>query len=96
MIFALNLGGIIKSLLLAYTVFTSGIVIPVIAGFYKDRLKVTPSGAIAAIAGGGITALAIKLLEIEHFELAGFVVCALLLFVVSRITRKKHLQGNSV
>lgn len=89
LIFALNLGGVIKSLFLAYTIFTSGVVIPVIAGFYKDRLKVTPLGAIAAIAGGGGTALVIKLLNIQHFELLGFAVCALLLFSISRITRKK-------
>jgi len=88
---ALRLGGVIKSLLLAYTIFTSGVVVPVMVGFYKDKLKVTPLGALAAIAGGGGTALVVKLLEVEHFELLGFAVCTLLLFGVSRIVGKKAL-----
>ena len=95
---ALQLQGIINSLLLAYTVFTSGVVLPVIAGFYKDKLKVNSIGAITAIIAGGGTALAIKQLHITHLdvfglrighaELLGFVVCAVLLFGVSWITRK--------
>ncbi len=85
--------GIISSLLLAYTVFTSGIVIPVVAGFYRDKLKVNAAGAIAAIIGGGGTALAINrlqaanLLEVERLELVGLGVCVVLLFGVSWITR---------
>jgi SSS family solute:Na+ symporter len=95
---AIRLGGIINSLLLAYTVFTSGVVLPVVAGFYKDKLKVNSIGAITAIIAGGGTALAIKQLNITHLdvfglsighaELLGFVVCAVLLFGVSWITRK--------
>jgi SSS family solute:Na+ symporter len=85
--------GIISSLLLAYTVFTSGIVIPVVAGFYRDKLKVNAAGAVAAIIGGGGTALAINrlqaanLLEVERLELVGLGVCVVLLFGVSWITR---------
>ena len=97
LVVALNLKGIINSLMLAYTIFTSGVVLPVIAGFYKDKLKVNSAGAITAIIAGGGTALAIKQLHITHFdlggfrighaELLGFVVCAVLLFGVSWITR---------
>lgn len=89
--------GIISSLLLAYTIFTSGIVIPVIAGFYRDRLKLNSAGAIAAIIGGGGTALAINrlqaagLLEVEKLELVGLGVCIVLLFGVSWITNKAGL-----
>ena len=98
LVVALNLKGIINSLLLAYTVFTSGVVLPVIAGFYKDKLKVNSIGAITAIIAGGGTALAVKQLHITHLdlfgqrighaELLGFVVCAVLLFGVSWITRR--------
>ncbi len=85
---ALRLGGVISSLLLAYTIFTSGIVIPVIIGFYRDKLKVNSSGALAAIIGGGATGLVIKLLKIEPpFDLLGMGVCILLLFGVSGIIR---------
>jgi len=105
LVVALNLKGIINSLLLAYTVFTSGVVLPVIAGFYKDKLKVNSIGAITAIIAGGGTALAIKQLHITHLdmfglrighaELLGFVVCAVLLFGVSWITRTfSHQQSQ--
>jgi SSS family solute:Na+ symporter len=87
LVVALKLESIIDSLKLAYTIFTSGIVIPVLAGFYKDKLKVNSAGAIAAIIGGGGTALAIKLLDVEHFDLLGLGVCVILLFGVSWISR---------
>jgi SSS family solute:Na+ symporter len=87
---ALQLNGIINSLLLAYTIFTSGVVLPVIAGFYKDKLKVNSIGVVAAIIGGGGTALAIKQLlhkgQFDPMNLIGFGVCAVLLFGVSWIT----------
>ncbi|HEY48960.1 MAG TPA: sodium:solute symporter family protein [Dehalococcoidia bacterium] len=89
--------GIISSLLLAYTIFTSGIVVPVIAGFYRDKLKVNSAGAIAAIIGGGGTALAINRLtaagwlNVDKLELVGFGVCIILLFGVSWITAKTGL-----
>ena len=106
LVLALELKGIINSLLLAYTVFTSGVVLPVIAGFYKDKLKVNAIGAVVAIIGGGGTALAIKQLKITHItlfgtsighmELLGFVVCLVLLFGVSWITRAFSRQRSAI
>ncbi len=94
LIIALLLEGIIDSLKLAYTVFTSGVVVPVIAGFYKDKLKVNSIGAMAAIVGGGGTALVINRLDhydklggVEHLDLVGVGVCIVLLFGVSWITK---------
>ena len=37
---------VIASLLFAYTIFTCGLVVPVIAAFYQERLKVTWQGAL--------------------------------------------------
>jgi SSS family solute:Na+ symporter len=88
LILALRLGGVISSLLLAYTIFTSGVVIPVIAGFYRDKLKINSVGALAAIIGGGGTALAVKLIGASQFNLLGFGVCLVLLFGVSWIARR--------
>jgi SSS family solute:Na+ symporter len=88
LILALRLGGVISSLLLAYTIFTSGVVIPVIAGFYRDKLKINSVGALAAIIGGGGTALAVKLIGASQFDLLGFGVCLVLLFGVSWIARR--------
>ncbi|MFO8101955.1 MAG: sodium:solute symporter family protein [Dehalococcoidia bacterium] len=84
---AMHLRGIINSLFYSYTIFTSGIVVPVIAGFYKDKLKVNSAGALAAIVGGGSVALGIKLAEIENLELLGLGICVILLFGVSWLTR---------
>lgn len=94
LVVALELKGVISSLFLAYTVFTSGLVVPVVAGFYKDKLKVNSAGAIAAIIGGGGTALAINRVGVEHMELLGFGVCIVLLFGVSWITRKAGLLSQ--
>jgi SSS family solute:Na+ symporter len=92
LVVALKAGGIINTLLLAYTVFTSGVVLPVVAGFYKDKLKVNSAGVVAAIIGGGGTAIATKqLLHLDPFDprnLIGFGVCAVLLFGVSWIANR--------
>lgn len=49
--------GIISSLLLGYTVFVGGVVLPTLATFFNERLKVTPDGALWAIIIGGGTAI---------------------------------------
>jgi SSS family solute:Na+ symporter len=54
---ALYLSDIISTLVLAYTVFTAGLTIPIIFGFYKKKTKVTPIGALWGLILGGITAL---------------------------------------
>ena len=69
-------------------------ILPVIAGFYKDKLKVTSLGALVAVIGGGAVALIIKLfgisalLGIRWLELVGLLVSVLLLFIVSFIDNK--------
>jgi len=93
---ALVLKGVIASLLFAYTIFTCGLVVPVIAGFYQERLKVTWQGALAAMICGGAIGLIgkIPIVDVpfkEDLGLIGFAVSAILLFVVSFITRKKIL-----
>ena len=75
--------GIIKTLLIAYTVFTSGLLLPVIAGFYRDRLGLTPSGALAALVGGGLTAIFLG----QKYPLLGIAVSAAFLFGVSWLER---------
>ena len=89
---ALALKGVISSLLFAYTIFTCGLVIPVIAGFYKEKLKVTPQGALVALVGGGIAGLLGKIPGLDiplkgELPLIGFAISAILLFGVSFLTR---------
>ena len=85
LILALYLGDIVNTILFAYTVYTGGLIMPILAGFYKDRLKVTPLGALVAIVGGGSTALISKLFGIKYLDLGALLISALLLFVVSLI-----------
>ena len=91
---ALILKTVYESLLFAYTVFTCGLVVPVIAGFYKDKLKVTPRGALAALIGGGIIGLLGKIPGLDiplkgDLGLIGFAVSAMLLFGVSFFDPKR-------
>jgi len=92
---AITVKGVISSLLFAYTIFTCGLVVPVIAGFYRERLKVTSSGALAALAGGGALGLLGKIPGLgiplkEDLGLVGFAVSAILLFGVSCLTRRRQ------
>jgi len=49
--------GIISSLLLGYTVFVGGVVIPTLATFFEKTLKVPPIAALVGIIVGGTTAI---------------------------------------
>jgi len=88
LIVALLLKGVISALLFAYTIYASGVILPVIAGFFKDRLKVTPSGALAALIGGGSVGLISKLLSIKYLDLGALLLSGLLLFIVSFIDNR--------
>jgi SSS family solute:Na+ symporter len=90
LILALILKGVISALLFAYTVYTCGLILPVVAGFYRKKLRVNSYGALAAIIGGGAIALAGKLSGVECLNLGGFAIGGLLLFLVSFLTRKKE------
>jgi SSS family solute:Na+ symporter len=81
LILAVSVPSIIQTLLIAYTVFTGGLLVPVIAGFYKDRLGLTPAGALTALVGGGVTAIMLG----QTYPLLGMAVSAVLLLAVSRL-----------
>ena len=85
---ALALKGVISALLFAYTIYTAGVILPVLAGFFKNKLKVTPSGALAALIGGGSVGLISKLLAIKYLDLGALLLSGLLLFIVSFIDNK--------
>jgi SSS family solute:Na+ symporter len=100
---ALALKGVISSLLFAYTIFTCGLVVPVIAGFYREKLRLTWQGALAALIGGGIVGLLGQIPSIdiplkEDLGLIGFAISAILLFgvsfLVNKITRKQYGKGE--
>jgi len=94
---ALALRGVISALLFAYTVYTGGVILPVLLGFYKDRLRLTPRGALAALIGGGAAALISQIVSMKYLNLGALGVSAALLFLVSFIDnrlRGKRLDGS--
>jgi SSS family solute:Na+ symporter len=80
LLIAVTLKGIIASLLLGYTVYTSGLVIPVLLGFYSKHLKINSFGVIAAVVGGGGMGLLLKLSGYNNLSLMTLPLSALLLF----------------
>ncbi|NWF77641.1 MAG: sodium:solute symporter family protein [Chloroflexi bacterium] len=97
---AMVLRGVISSLMFAYTIFTCGLVVPVIAGFYKEKLKVTPRGALAALIGGGVVGLLGKIPGLDiplksDLGLIGFAVSAVLLFGVSFLDLRRLSLGGT-
>lgn len=88
LILALILQGVISALLFAYTIYTGGVILPVLAGFYKNRLKVTPTGALAALIGGGSAALISKIFAIKYLDLGALLISGLLLLVVSLVDNR--------
>ncbi len=73
---ALYVQGIIKSLLLGYTVFTSGLVLPTILALYPRRFPLGTRWVTAAIVLGGGTALVGKLTHWGHAGIVGMGLCA--------------------
>jgi SSS family solute:Na+ symporter len=90
---ALRLKGVISSLLLGYTVYTSGLVFPIVMGLYRHRLKLNKSGAIAGMVVGGGLAISGKLMGWNDLGLYGFFLSGLTLFATSRVTL--HLKGSN-
>jgi SSS family solute:Na+ symporter len=95
LVVALALKGIIASMLFAYTVYTAGVILPVIAGFYKKRLRVTSRGALAALAGGGAAGLVSKLVYMKYLDLGAILISVVLLFLVSFIDNRAGKHKNT-
>ena len=99
---ALLLKGIINSLMFAYTIYTAGLIPIVIAGFYKEKLRVTSLGALVAIVVGGTTGLIIKIYTsgVKDADTAALLnlvplfVSIVLLFAVSWVERYFRKQKH--
>jgi SSS family solute:Na+ symporter len=82
-------GGIIPSLLLAYTVFSGGLAVPILAGLVGKPMR-TPAAIGSAFAGGAL-ALAGKLTARDPLIAAGFAV-ALAVWLADRLLRSRRPQ----
>ena len=89
---ALMLQGIINALMFAYTIYTCGVIIPVLAGFYRKKLKITSNAALAAVIGGGLTGLISKIWAIKYLDLGAILVSLVLLLSVSLL--ENRLMGR--
>ena len=92
LVLAVSMPSIIKTLMIAYTVFTSGLLMPVIAGFYKERLGLTSLGALAALVGGGTAAIFFG----QEYPLLGMAVSAVLLLAVSWLEKRFKSQRSDI
>jgi len=72
-------------------VYTSGLIFPILLGFYRDSLKLNKEGAIAAMVVGGGLALIGKLMGWSLLGLPaglyGFFLSGLVLVAGSRMVR---------
>jgi len=91
---ALVVKGVISALLFAYAVYTGGLILPVIAGFYQKWLKPTPLAALVAVVGGGAAALISKIWGIAYLDIGGLLLSGLLLLTVSLISNR--MKGRSL
>jgi len=82
-------GGIIKSMLFALTVYTTGLIIPVILGFYREKLRLNSYGAIAAVLTGSISAIILRFLSLNKFLILIFPVVLFIIIFVSFIKREE-------
>ena len=88
LVVALALKGIIAAMIFAYTIYTTGVILPVIAGFFRKQLRVTSRGALAALLGGGAVGLVSKLVDVKYLDLWAIALSAVLLFLVSFIDNR--------
>lgn len=53
----IGVSGILNTLQLAYTIFTAGLTMPVLFGFYKQKTKATAKGALYSLILGGTSSI---------------------------------------
>ncbi len=96
-VIGLYYSGIIKTLLISYGIYTGSVAIPLIFGFFKDKLPIDSRYAVLAITVSAITAF---ILSIEKNEYAGLVSISLstsILFIGHLLTKQsssKHLVSG--
>lgn len=79
------LGSILDTLELAYTVFTAGLTLPVIAGLYQKQTKVTTKGALySIILGGSFSLILLQIPPLSTYAVLIGLIASLLPLLVFR------------
>lgn len=86
---AMSRPGIISLLILSYTVFSGAFLVPVLAGFHRERLGLTQNSATAGILCGGITSLMLG----GSYPLSGICASAFAMVIVSAAERRLGKSG---
>ena len=91
LIIALYLENVLNAMLFSYAFMVSGLLVPIIAGFYSK--KVSSTAAMVAMISGGVTTSALTILEIKWLgldpNLYGILI-ATLLFVIISINKSEN------
>lgn len=95
LLIALKIRGIISSLLLGYTIYSGGLIIPVLLGFYREKLNLNAWGAVISVISGGGLGLFLKLSGYDKLLLITIPVSAILLFLGSYCKRKVRGPGET-
>lgn len=89
---ALTSSGIIAVIFSVYTIFVGGILVPTVAGFYREKLRLTSKGALAALAGGGLIAMIFG----KSYPLLGMAVSLILLILASSLDRHRETLAKRI
>ena len=85
----LGISGILKTIQLAYTIFTAGLTLPVIFGFYKEKTRVTSKGAFWSLLLGGSVSLIWLNIDFSYAQYAVLVGLAISLIPLLTFRDKK-------
>lgn len=89
---ALYYGGIIKTLLVSYGIYTGSVAIPLIAGFFKDKLQIKNRYVITTIFLSAMVSLALSVLKNEYAGLISIFVSVFLLSVGYMLSKRASLD----
>jgi SSS family solute:Na+ symporter len=100
--FALKFRGVIHLLLFGYSIYTAGLVIPAVFGFWRQKFRLNPTGALVAMIGGGGWVILRDLGLVDRLGFEGFLdlspgfqgvlLSLILLFAGSYLSRSKRIK----
>jgi len=100
--FALKFRGVIHLLLFGYSIYTAGLVIPAVLGFWRQKIRLNPTGALVAMIGGGGWVILRDLGLVDRLGFEGFLdlspgfqgvlLSLILLFAGSYLSRSKRIK----
>ncbi len=98
--FALRFRGVISLLFFGYSIYTAGLVIPVVLGFFRHEFRLNLMGALAAMIGGGGWVIFGRLGPIDQLGLGkllglssgfqGVLLSLILIFLGSYLFRRRN------